>query len=312
MNKFMKYGISIPMMFLLTGCYFGQVNSGERGIETKWGKVIKSNLQPGLHWSIVPGTDLVKMNVRVKKLEMKNSEANNKDTKDTIYDNSVTILTDNGLPILVEMTVLYRAKYSMVDSLYKEYGPDIVWDNKLVVPSTRDVSREVLGSANIYQMNKNRDKLAKLIISKLQKKVGNFVDIEQVSIKDIKLPKKIQEAIERKIEMKEEAAKTKFEVLKAKQETQKQIAIAKGQAEKRKIEVDMHYYQVKKAADAESYKLKEIAKAKATANKLIAKSITPELLQLKTIDKWKGTVPKVNAANGKSPLGLNFFLGLGK
>ena len=283
----------------LTGCYIGQVNSGERGIETKWGKIEKSNLKPGLHWSLIPGTDLVKMNVRVKKLEMKNSEADEPDTTDTIYDNSVTILTDNGLPILVEMTVLYNAKPDMIGKIYKEYGKDIVWDNKLVVPSVRDVSSEILGHANIYEMNKNRDKYAKMIIAKLQNKIGKYVNIQQVSIKYIKLPKKIQEAIERKIQMKEEAQKAKFEVLKAKQEAQKAIAIAEGQAKKRKIEVDMKYYQVKKSADAESYKLKEVAKAKSEANKMLAKSLTPELLKLKAIEKWQGQVPKVDG-NGKS------------
>ena len=283
---------SIVLLSLFTGCYMNEIESGKRGIETTWGKITKSDLKPGLHWSLVPGTDLIVMNLRVKKLEMKAGGTNYKDTKDNIYDKPITILTDNGLPINVEMSILYKAKENNLKNLYKNYGPDIIWDNKLVIPAVRDVVREVLGHANIYEMNKNRDKYAKIIIRKLNDKIGKYVDIEQVSIRDIKLPKKIQQAIERKIQMKEEAAKAKFEVLKAQQEAQKAIAIAKGQAEKKKIEVNMYYYQVKKQADAQAYKLMTLAKAKAKSNELISKSLTDRLIKLKTIEKWNGNVPQ--------------------
>lgn len=47
----------------------------------------------------------------------------------------------------------------------------------------------------------------------------------------------------------------------------------------------------KKAAIAEAEKVVAAAKGKADANKLLEQSITPELLQLKAIEKWDGTMP---------------------
>ena len=47
----------------------------------------------------------------------------------------------------------------------------------------------------------------------------------------------------------------------------------------------------KKAAIAEAEKVVAAARGKADANKLLEQSITPELLQLKAIEKWDGTMP---------------------
>lgn len=47
----------------------------------------------------------------------------------------------------------------------------------------------------------------------------------------------------------------------------------------------------KKAAIAEAEKIVAAAKGKADANRLLEQSITPELLQLKAIEKWDGTMP---------------------
>lgn len=47
----------------------------------------------------------------------------------------------------------------------------------------------------------------------------------------------------------------------------------------------------KKAAIAEAEKAVAAAKGKADANRLLEQSITPELLQLKAIEKWDGTMP---------------------
>ena len=47
----------------------------------------------------------------------------------------------------------------------------------------------------------------------------------------------------------------------------------------------------KKAAIAEAEKIVASAKGKAESNKLLEQSITPQLLQLKAIEKWDGTMP---------------------
>lgn len=56
----------------------------------------------------------------------------------------------------------------------------------------------------------------------------------------------------------------------------------------------------KKAAIAEAEKIVAAARGKAESNRLLEQSITPELLQLKAIEKWDGTMP-LSVGTGSLP-----------
>jgi len=57
----------------------------------------------------------------------------------------------------------------------------------------------------------------------------------------------------------------------------------------------------KNAAIAEADKERETARGKADANRLLENSITPQLLQLKAIEKWNGTMPLSVGSNASLP-----------
>ena len=287
LKRFTSIAIISAIALTFGGCYFGEVETGEVGVVKKWGEIDPEPLKPGLHINMVPGTSLYVLNVKTKRLEMKNALAGNEDTVDMMYDRSVDILSKNGLPVPIEMTVLYHLRPEMATEVLGKYGKDIVWDNKIVVPQVRDVAREVMGNADIYELNKDRDKYSQRIIQKLNNKIGKYVVVENVMIKKIELPRKIRESIERKMQMKEEAERARYEVERAKQEAEKKIAIAKGEAERRKIE-----------ADAKAYKILKEAEAQAKANLELARSITDTLVKYQWVQKWDGKVPQVQSGDG--------------
>lgn len=53
----------------------------------------------------------------------------------------------------------------------------------------------------------------------------------------------------------------------------------------------------KKAAIAEAEKVVAVAKGKADANRILQQSITPELIQLKAVEKWDGKLPLSTSGN---------------
>ena len=53
----------------------------------------------------------------------------------------------------------------------------------------------------------------------------------------------------------------------------------------------------KKAAIAEAEKVVAAAKGKADANRILQQSITPELIQLKAVEKWDGKLPLSTGGN---------------
>jgi len=101
---------------------------------------------------------------------------------------------------------------------------------------------------------------------------GKPVSIESVQLREIVLPSKIKEQIERVQIANQESERVKYEVLRTKQEAEKRAAKAIGDAEANRIEAQGR-------ADAVTIE----ADAQAKANMLVAKSLTPKLLQLEQI-----------------------------
>jgi regulator of protease activity HflC (stomatin/prohibitin superfamily) len=126
-----------------------------------------------------------------------------------------------------------------------------------------------------------------MIREKMNDTLKGLIVVDKVSIRKIYLPKNIQQSIEDKLVMKEQAEKAKYQVKKAEQEALARIEKAKGEAKA------------------------EIARAEgiANSNKLIRESIDKTVIlwkqlqnQEKEIDKWDGVKPKVMLTDKVTPM----------
>ena len=258
------------------GCYLTTVDSGEVGVQVSAGTVSDKPVTEGLAWTLMPLTTLDRYNVKAKLLEM--SGENGRDTPEVINDGAVTIITDKGMPIPIDVTILYKLKDSCAPYIRKEFGKDVTWDNSIIVPNARDIVKDVIGkdSADIYALNQNREKYAALIKAGLENKANTAlknqcITVEMVSVKDIHIPKEFMDTIMKKNQMEEESRRTELQVKKARAEAEIEIARAEGTSK---------------------------------AQLALAKSITPEMIKWKelentsnAIQKWDGKLPTTNMGN---------------
>lgn len=258
------------------GCYLTTVDSGEVGVQVAAGTVSDKPVTEGLAWTLMPLTTLDRYNVKAKLLEM--SGENGNDTPEVINDGAVTIITDKGMPIPIDVSILYKLKDSCAPYIRKEFGKDVTWDNSIIVPNARDIVKDVIGkdSADIYALNQNREKYAALIKTGLENKANTAlknqcITVEMVSVKDIHIPKEFMDTIMKKNQMEEESRRTELQVKKAKAEAEIEIARAEGTSK---------------------------------AQLALAKSITPEMIKWKelentsnAIQKWDGKLPTTNMGN---------------
>ena len=271
----------IPLLF--TGCYMEMIDSGEVGVQINSGVVQEIPIREGFNFSINPMAELITYNVKAKQLEMSNT--NGKDTDEIIYDIPVAILTKDNLQIPVDMSILYKLKDDYAPYIRKEFGTDTVWDNKVIVPVTRDVVRGVIGKdADVYKLNQNREQYAEDIRNELEQRINaalkkQCVTVEMVSIRDIKLPAQLMDSIMKKNQMEEESRRAELEVKKARAEAEVAVARAEGTAK---------------------------------AQLALSKSITPETIKWKQLEieeqataKWDGKLPTTNA-------GVVPFINVGK
>lgn len=276
-----KYLVAIIVVFMLSGCYFEIIDSGQVGVEIANGKVSKEIKEEGLHFSFNPMADLDVFNTKSKILEM--SMEKQDDSLEAIYEPSVTILTKDNLQIPIDVTILYKLNKICAPQLRINYGVDYYWDTKVVLPKARDVVRGVIGKdADVYKLNQDRDVYSAKIQDSLTQDIDRMlgqekcIEIDSVSIKNINLPQQLMDSILRK------------------QQTEEAVKIANLEVEK-----------IKAQAQAEIEKNKGVAEAQV----ILSKSITPEMIKWKeleiqqqTIEKWNGVTPTTILSDKTKPM----------
>jgi len=187
---------------------------------------------------------------------------------------AITVLDKRGLPVSIELTVQYRLNAQYAAQTISNWG--FSWEEKIINPVARDVVRNVVGQYEAESLPIQRNAIAKQIEEGMRASVDGLTntpaELQSVQLREIVLPQKVKEQIERVQLAKQEVEKAQQEVERAKQEAFKRAAEAQGRAEAVKIEAQGKATAIKIEADAQ-----------ASANKIIAQSLTKELLQLEQI-----------------------------
>lgn len=174
-------------------------------------------------------------------------------------------------------------KTKAVLSSYK--AMDIIAQRASISPAVEDAIKDAIGEE--YFVKVNTVVLSNIDFSDaFEAAVEDKMIAEQAKLKaDYENQKKVAEA--------EAAAEAKLKAAQA------EIDIAQAQADAR-----LKQAQAEKAiAEAEAEALKVKAEAEAAANKIIAESITPELLDKIMAENWDGKLPDTYVGDG-SDLGI--------
>jgi len=108
------------------------------------------------------------------------------------------VLSAEGLSLHLELAIRFLPEYELLGMLHERIGPDYL--TRVVVPQTESVLRKALGRVTAVQIYTNEDGLLTRALLKAMEEVGrNFVVVEDVIIRRIRLPDKVQEAIEDKL-----------------------------------------------------------------------------------------------------------------
>jgi regulator of protease activity HflC (stomatin/prohibitin superfamily) len=261
------------VVLLLIAKPFVIVNEGERGILATNGKYQEQTLLPGLHF-IVPVIQKVYMvDTRVQIINY--ASGVEQDTGIGIKNKpAINVLDRRGLPVAIELTVQYRLNARFAAQTISNWG--FSWEEKIINPVVRDVVRNVIGKYDAESLPNERNAIASQIeigIKDSMKGLQNSPAILQsVQLREIVLPPKVKEQIERVQIAKQEVQRAEQEVSRAKQEALKRAATAQGLADAVKIE-----------AQGKAQAIEIEAHAHAKANALIARSLTTKLLELEQL-----------------------------
>ena len=264
-------GAAIALLGVLLSCIV-QIDNGFVGVTKLFGKVQKETLSPGLNF-INPLYDVEKLDIRTQNYTMSAVHSEGQ----VEGDDAIHVLTNDGLEVTMDLTVLYRLNPTEAPKLLKETGAD--YQDKIIRPLSRTKIRDNavrFDAVALYSTKREefQDRISKDLEKEFKKR---GIVLENILIRNIALPQSVKSTIEQKIQAEQEAQKMQFVLLKEKQEAERKRVEAQGIAD----------YQAK-----------------------INSTLTPELLKYEQIKAYKEMATSQNSktiimGSGNSPVILD-------
>jgi regulator of protease activity HflC (stomatin/prohibitin superfamily) len=229
-SKTLKVVGAVFAILGLTSSAVVQVDAGEVGVQSVFGKVQSSTLNSGLNF-VNPLAKVVVFDAKTQNYTMSSVH----DEGDKAGDDAIRVLTKDGLEVVVDLTVLFRIIPSEAPHVLAEIGEN--YKDKVVRPITRTMIRDnavYYDAVGLYSLKRNE--FQQRIYSDIEK---NFkkrgLVLEQLLIRNINLPTSVKTTIESKINAEQDAQKMQFVLQKEKQEAERKRVEAQGIADYQKI-----------------------------------------------------------------------------
>ncbi|TPN88786.1 prohibitin family protein [Aquimarina algicola] len=225
MEKLPKIGLPILIIIVLTIVFVSKstktIGSGEAGVlyKTFGGGVVTDSppLGEGFHL-VAPWNKVYVYEVRQQEVFEK-----------------MQVLSSNGLEIKLDASAWFQPNYDQLGLLHQQKGENYV--ARVLLPTIRSAARSVVGRYTPEQLySSKRDAIQEEIFEETKKIVGNqFIQLNEILVRDVTLPPTIKEAIERKLRQEQEALEYEFRLEKARKEAERQKIDAEGKATANKI-----------------------------------------------------------------------------
>ena len=212
-------GIVILIIFIAKSTV--TIDSGEAGVlyRTFGGGVVtdKPPLSEGFHF-VAPWNKVYVYEVRQQSI-----------------DEEMRVLSSNGLEISLDASVWFQPEYEALGKLHQEKGEAYI--QRLLQPAIRSATRAVVGRYNPEQLYASkREAIQKEIFDETNLLLEEqYVQVNEVLVRDVSLPPTIKEAIERKLRQEQESLEYEYRLTKAEQEAERQRIDAEGKARANRI-----------------------------------------------------------------------------
>jgi regulator of protease activity HflC (stomatin/prohibitin superfamily) len=263
-------GLGAIIAFNLLSSSFVSVDANEIGVEIVRGKV-QGTMEPGWHLVSPIGARVEKFSTRIEQTSM----LRNASEGDRTGDDSVEAASREGATISVDITINYRLDKTQAVKLFNNVRDENDLRERLVRPAVRSVTRDIFAEYNAKDaITVKRGEIQQRVSSALNERFdGQGIIIQTVDIRELYLPENIQEQVNQSIAAEASAQKATIERRQKETEAETGRLVAEKSAERAIIE-----------AQAQSDAAKIKAAGEAAANRAIAESLTPGLIQLRQIE----------------------------
>lgn len=244
-------GVVLAVLLCIPGCIYAQ-DVGDVVVLKNWGgSLAGTSTEPGFHFK-TPIQDTIRYDIRNNVLSFMGSSEEDQFEGGSANGSAVTINDKGGASAQIDIQVNYSLDPGVAEKLYEDYGTQENFVKSVCAVDIRAIPRQVSGQFDTISILTARGDFTTAVQEALAAKWESYgLVVEQVSIQNVVYPDNIIQSY---------AAAQSAEIAKAeainKQET------AKVNAETKVIE----------------------ATKQAEANKVLAESLSPEVLQQRYIE----------------------------
>lgn len=270
-NKKILVCVIIGLILITISSSFVIIPTGSTGVKSTFGQIDNRTLSAGFNWKLPFVQHVEEVNNKQQDVSFDSKVSAETKSRTTIYYNNIIVTYQLG----TKKSVWLYANVTDYKNLVT---------NSLVSSAVKSSSKTLSdGDAT------NRSKIEPLVSDYLQNSLNDkygvdTIVINKVVIKDADFEESYNQAI---------AAKQKAQLQSEKQTIENEKNVAKAEA-------DAKVKKTKATAEAEAKLIK--AKADSEANKLLEKSLTPEILQQLYLEKWDGKLPTYMTGDNSSVL----------
>jgi regulator of protease activity HflC (stomatin/prohibitin superfamily) len=273
--------IVLALALMLVSSAFVVVQAGNVGVVKRLGAVQPEPLPEGIHFKRPFMDDIEQVSTRLVPINAKATAAS-KDLQ--------TVST--------EVNVGYSLIGSFAPVVYRGIGDTSSVAIAIVEPAIQESVKAITAQYTAEELVTKRavvkqaiqQAIASFIDKTLTEKgIGDAVQLANVAITDFAFSEEFNKAIEAKVKAEQEA-------LRAKNEKLMRVTQAEASAAERTLAAD---------ADAYSTNVQSVARAEAIKREAEALKTSPEIIQLRSIEKWDGVLPRIQGS------GVVPFLNLG-
>lgn len=269
----------LAVILLGASCAFKSVPAGHVSVATFFGEVVDQQFESGLHFPVNPLYSWHTYDIRQK-----------------THKETASVPSQDQLSTDIDVSVQYRLIESMASKVLQETGTADQAVEVHLIPKVRSLLREQGKSivrAEDFFLEETQQRLQVSLTAGLESFLQERgIEVQDVLIREIRLPPRLIAQIEQKKETEQQAERQKAELIRFETEQEQQVVAARAERQAAQEQAE----KLKVLADAQAYEIEKI-------NTAIAEN--PAYIQLESLKALqaisKDPAAKVYFLNGDSP-----------
>jgi prohibitin 2 len=201
----------------LSACGFEVVDTGRRGVEIRYGKIVGEPLDEGFHWYNPITSDIKEIDVREQKIEGE-TECFTRDTQ----------------VVKIAYAMTYYPDKMKVHTLYQQFGADFA--EKIVMQKILGSIKDSVGQYIADELVQSREKVKAAAFGEMRTALGErSITVTSLDFVNLDFDDAYEKAVEAKVVAVQRAAEAKNKTVEVEENAKQTVLSSKAEAEAMRI-----------------------------------------------------------------------------